>query len=903
MLHGRAAEIAAIDRLLKGARGGASGALLLRGEAGIGKTALLDHAVGAAADLRVIRGAGIETERQLPFAGLHLLLKSTVERIDGLPDGQARALRAALGLADPAEGDRFLVGMGVLTLLADLAEERPVLCVVDDAHWLDHASADALLFAARRLEAEGVVMLFAAREVHAPAFPAPGVPELTLTGLPPEASALLLAEEAADLPAQVREQILHEAEGNPLALLELPSAQREGQLAAEPYGMRATSMFSRIQQTFADRIASLPEATQTLLLVAAAADGDPASVFAAAKLLGADVADLEPAERQRLLGMAGDRLVFRHPLIRTAAYRGATVSGRLAAHRALADVLDGDRRAWHLAEATTGPDERVAAELERSAESARRRGGDAAVAAAYERAAKISVDQRKRGRRLAAAAKAASDAGQHERAAGLAHDATDLVADPLTTAEMARISAGLADERSSATSARQLLAEAADAVAERAPDLATGLLFAAIETAWSAGDFPAVRTVADQARRLRLPDAARIEAVAVHIGALTAAEGGAADAARAIRLLLDRDLTGDPTGLRTDAKIAWWEILLGDYAAAHRRAVALERESRAQGAIGVLPRALMLLARTQLWLGAHQDARISANEGARIAEDIGHSRELVFHWALLAHLCAIEGNEAECGRFASDMAAHGAAPSHSRATAITALLDLGMGRHEAALEKLLPVAESTNRLVTVHSLPDLVEAAVRAGQPELGRRAAGQYADWADHIAHPWARAIAARCQALLDGAEQTWIRAVDLHHHDADPPFERARTQLLYGEWLRRQHRRTEARTMLRAALQTFERLGAEPWAARSGAELRATGESRPSRIEDADALARLTAQELQVVLLAAKGSSNRDIGTQLFLSPRTVGYHLYNAYPKLGVSSRGELAAVVAGVAALRR
>ncbi|TDC85936.1 LuxR family transcriptional regulator [Micromonospora sp. KC606] len=895
MLHGRSAEMATIDRLLRGARDGTSGALLLRGEAGIGKTALLDHAVAAAADLHVVRGTGIETERQLPFAGLHLLLKSVTGRVGGLPDRQARALGGALGLVAPVEGDRFLVGMGVLTLLADLAEEQPVLCVVDDAQWLDHASAEALLFAARRLQEEGIVMLLAARDVYAPAFPAPGVPELTLANLPREASARLLAKEAADLPAHVREQILHEAGGNPLALLELPAAQREGQLAAEPHGVRAASIFSRMQQTFADRIATLPAATQTLLLVAAADHGDPASVFAAAKLLGADVTDLEPAERQRLLGMSGDALVFRHPLIRTAAYRGATVSRRLAVHRALADVLDGDRRAWHLAAATTGPDEYVAVELERSAESARRRGGHAAVAAAYERAANLSTDHHSRGRRLAAAARAAADAGQFERAAGLADDAADLVADPLVGAEMARIRAGLADERGSATSARQLLAEAADAVAEQAPDLATGLLFAAIETAWSAGDFPAVPTVADQARRLCLPDAARIEQVAVHITGLSAPEGSAAEASRAVRLLFDRDLTSGPIGLRENAKIAWWEVLLGDYVAAHRRAVALERECRAQGAIGVLPRALMLLARTQLWLGAHRDARASASEGARIAQDIGQSRELVFLRAVLAHLCAIEGDEQNCRQLATDMGAHGSAPSQSRATAITALLDLGAGRHEAALEKLLAVVEGTNKLVTVHSLPDLVEAAVRVGRPELGWEAARQYSDWADHSAHPWARAVAARCEALLGGDEETWTRAVPLHHHDADSPFERARTQLLHGEWLRRQHRRIEARTMLRSALQIFERLGAKLWADRSSAELRATGENRSFRTEGADALGRLTSQERQVVQLAAKGHSNRDIGTQLFLSPRTVGYHLYNAYPKLGVSSRGELSALM--------
>ncbi|WP_068920952.1 helix-turn-helix transcriptional regulator [Planobispora rosea] len=898
MLYGRAAETAVIDRLLEAARAGRSGALVVRGEAGIGKTALLDHAVAAAAELRVIRGAGIEAESELPFAGLHLLLRGVLDRVAALPERQARALSGALGLnasAEAVEGDRFMVGTGVLMLLADLAEQAPVLCVVDDAHWLDAASAEALLFAARRLEAEGVVMLFAVREVHAPAFPAPGVDELRLSGLDPETAASLLADEARDLPVHVRDQIVHESAGNPLALLELPAAQREGQLAAEPYGVRVPSPLSRVQHMFADRIAALPEATQTLLLVAAAeGDGDPASVFAAAKLLGADAADLEPAEERRLLGLAGDRLVFRHPLIRTAAYRGATVTRRLAVHRALADVLDGDRRAWQLAAAATGPDEQVAAELERTAESARRRGGHAAVAAAYERAARFSVEPRERGRRLAAAARAAADAGQHDRAAAFADDAAHLVSDPVIGAEMARIRAGLADERSSAASAHQLLADAADAVAEPSPGLASGLLFTAVETAWTAGDFAAVRAAAGQARRLGLPDAARIGELATCITALTEPDGGVAEAAHAVRLLLDRDLAAG-SGLRDEARIAWWELLLGDYAAAHRRAVTLERESRRQGAIGVLPRALMLLARTQLWRGAHRDAQVSATEGMRIAQDTGQSHQVVFLRGVLAHLAAIEGDQERCRQLTAEMTAHGAAPAHSRAKAITALLDLGLGRHEVALEVLSATVAGPNKLGTVHSLPDLVEAAVRAGRPELGRDAARHYADWAEHSGQPWARAIAARCAALLDGDGQAWDRALRL---DESPPFERARTELLHGEWLRRQHRRIDARGRLRSALETFERLGAKPWSGRAATELRATGETLTTRGDDADPFARLTPQELQVVRLAAAGLSNRDIGAQLFLSPRTVGYHLYNAYPKLGVTSRGELPSLLATV-----
>ncbi|GGU90513.1 hypothetical protein GCM10010182_01380 [Actinomadura cremea] len=290
------------------------------------------------------------------------------------------------------------------------------------------------------------------------------------------------------------------------------------------------------------------------------------------------------------------------------------------------------------------------------------------------------------------------------------------------------------------------------------------------------------------------------------------------------------------------------------------------------------------------------DAARSATEGVRIAQDTGQSHNLAFLWGVLAHLAAIEGDQERCRRLTAEMAARGAAPSHSRASAITALLDLGLGRHEAALETLSTTVAGPNKPGTVHSLPDLVEAAARAGRPELGRDAARRYIDWAEPSGHPWAQAIAARCAALIDGDEATWAHAVQLDARDGGPPFERARTELLHGEWLRRRHRRIDARGRLRSALDGFERLGAQPWAARAAAELRATGESLTVRAEDADPFARLTPQELQVVRLAATGLTNRDIGAQLFLSPRTVGYHLYNAYPKLGVTSRGELSSLLA-------
>ncbi|MFD1149597.1 AAA family ATPase, partial [Saccharothrix hoggarensis] len=449
MLHGQSAELAVVEGLLADARAGRSGVLVVRGEAGIGKSALLTHAATIAttstaaatattsttatsttaaasttaatattaatttpataanpaanrrtAGFLVLRGTAVESESVVPFAGLNLLLGRAVDRLDALPPNQAAALRGALGLAPADGGDHHLVGLAVLTLLADLADDGPVLCLVDDAHWLDQSSAHALVFAARRLQAEGIAMVFAARELHAPPFPVRGLPDLRLGGLAPDAATALLDEHAADLPRHVREQIAREARGNPLALLELPAAQREGHLpAAHAYRVAALPTHSRIQQTFADRIGALPERTRTLLLVAAADDtGDPGVVFKAAALLGASVDDLEAAEQRQLLRSDDGRLTFRHPLIRAAAYQSASLVRRLAVHRALADVVDDPHRsAWHLAAATTAPDEDVALALARTAEEARGRGGFVAVASAYQRAAELTPDPARRG--------------------------------------------------------------------------------------------------------------------------------------------------------------------------------------------------------------------------------------------------------------------------------------------------------------------------------------------------------------------------------------------------------------------------------------------------------------------------------------------------------------------------
>ena len=940
MLHGRSAELAAVDHLLSTARTGRSGVLVVRGEAGIGKSALLAHAAtratsrdpelsdpsgtmkagdplagtpaqqpparpgsthptaalstattlgssrdrggsgGAQPAFLILRGTAVESESVVPFAGLNLLLGPVVNRVDALPPNQATALRAALGLAPPDGGDHHLVGLAVLTLLADLAEDRPVLCLVDDAHWLDQGSAHALVFAARRLQAEGIAMIFAARDLHAPPFPAPGLPELRLTGLAPEHAAALLEEHAADLPSYVRDRIAQEARGNPLALLELPAAQREGHLpAAHAYRVAALPTHSRIQQTFADRIGTLPERTRTLLLVAAADDtGDPGVVFAAADLLGASVDDLEAAEQRQLLRSDDGRLTFRHPLIRAAAYQSAPLKHRLAVHKALAEVLDdAHRSAWHLAAATTAPDEDVARALARTAEEARNRGGYLAVASAYHRAAELTPDPVERGLRLAAAAGAAGAAGQFDRAVVLADQAWDLVGNPVDGARVARVQARLASEQGRPAQAAAQLARAVDCAEHVDRDLAGELLFNAANNAWAGRDFDTLKEIAARARDL--PGAEDTRAVATAALGLEGEDvpGGMA----ALRGLLGSRYVGGPG----NAVTAWWHLILGDDRAAHTWAFELERQSRAQGALGVLPRALAYLARGRLHLGQHRDARATAEEGLRIARDIGQEFSVGFLSSVLAELAAVEGDEARCEELVATLT--GGAPQSVRAACALALLDLGLGRHEAVLDRLADVAAGAHRLYSITSLPDLVEASARLGRPD--ENAAIWYDEWASSTGQPWARAVAARCRALLTDDERSYAEAVDLHRVSDGRPFERARTELLYGEWLRRVRRKADARTHLRSALDLFERLGATPWAARARTELRATGESRA--VPGPDPLSALTPQELQVVRLAAEGLSNRDIGAQLFLSPRTVGYHLYKAYPKLGVASRVEL------------
>jgi DNA-binding CsgD family transcriptional regulator len=906
VLLGRAREQAVIDQLLAGLRTGTSAALVVCGEAGIGKSALLDYAAGAAADVRVLRAGGVESEAELAFGALHLLLRPQLERIGSLPAVRAAALRAALGLAAGPAEDQLLVGLAVLTLLSDLAEDAPLLVLIDDAQWLDRASAGALLFAARRLAEEGVVMIFAARDGAAP-FADTGLPELRPDGLDTAAAAALLNEHHPDLPGQIRDRVVGEAAGNPLALIELPGALTPERPGGElpplgfPAGMLPAS--GRVQNAFRAQIERLPEATQALLLVAAADDmGAVGVLLSAARRLGAGAEDFEPAERARLITVTGGEVRFRHPLIRAAAYHGAPFARRLAAHDALAAAYgtpgQADRRAWHRAAAAVEPGEDVAAGLERTAERARSRGGYAAIASAYERAAELSTDERARIRRLRLAAMAARDGGLLPHAADLAQRLAGLVDGPADGADLASVRATVEFEYGSPRAAARTLIDAAVPLGRADPAAATSMLSTVVGVVALAGDralaaeaitaLDALPPVPDPGLALTVTFArAMARRIADHPdgGLPMLREIGAARWAGVAA-------HGPPRSRLLAAQAA---ALLGDDATTYALAAAQVAECRTRGMIGMLPEALLFLARAEVYLGRHRDAMANAGEALQIVRDTGRSRELGFQGLVLAPLAAIQGDDQRCRALAHETIGRATERDLAAAAAWSryalGLLDLGLGRYDAALDQLGEIPP-TLPTVGYAYCADQAEAAVRAGRPGRATAPSLRFQRWAAHAGQPWAAAVAERCRALTGPDEEAgahYAAAVRLHS-GGGRPFEQARTRLLYGEWLRRDRRRTDARTHLRAALDTFERLEAAPWAERARNELRATGETIVPR--RAGLLSRLTPQELQVVRLAATGATNRDIAARLFLSPRTVGYHLYKAYPKLGVSSRRDLA-----------
>ncbi|WP_168801504.1 helix-turn-helix transcriptional regulator [Glycomyces buryatensis] len=900
VLYGRDAELDSIQALLDGARVGHGGATVVRGEPGIGKSAIVDAVIERAEGFTVLRTLGVEAEHTWSYAGLQMLLHPLLDRIDNLPEVQAESLRTALGLGDgTAKPQRLQVGLAVLNLLVDASAKQPVYVVIDDAHWLDRDSTDALLFAARRLATESIAMVLVVRDGFAPDFPAPGIPELTLGPLDLQASQAILDTRTDAVPYSGRDWLLRLAEGNPLALLELPVADHEDPLQPPTTSNSRYSTTSRIKQAFTERLIALPDCTRTMLLVAAAEEtGETAVIAEAAEKLGACLSDLEPAEIDDLVRYHQGRIEFVHPLIRSAAYHSSPRTRRIDAHRALSEAFgNGDiRHARHLAAATTGLDEKAAAALESIASYEAERGGCVAEMAAMERAASFTPDPCERARRLVEASQTAYAAGLVEKALELAESAERLTDNHVLLARTALIRATILSWAGD-LGAFEVWMESAEHYAVNGNENTGYPLLRGVWNAWETGDFTKVEYANELATRFGGSNntwAKRLARAAAGLNRRPWVSAG--EAVDALRSLYDYYQPLHDDFHRFDHVLAArWRLLAGDVPAAHAAASEKVRDCREAGATSPLIQALLVQAEAQLHYGRYADAQAAATSAIELAAETDDRRALMQGrvWVLLP-IAAIRGEERRCRELIA--AAIEDAPEDSVIPADTSLglLDLGLGHYEAAFDRLHRLVEGATPMEVLTQVPTLVEAAFRSGRAGEVKEAFGWFADWADATGRPYWEALVERCRGLLATDAQAgahFARAVELHHADDIDPFERARTELVYGEWLRRERRINEARAHLREATEVFERLGAVPWTERAQGELRAAGDS--TAIQTGPDLAeRLTPQELQVVRLAADGLTNRQIGEQLFVSPRTVGYHLYNAYPKLGVSSRTELA-----------
>jgi DNA-binding CsgD family transcriptional regulator len=902
VLFGRSAECEAIERLLTDARGGRSGAFVIRGDPGIGKSALLAYAEEHAEEMRVLHSRGIESESELAFGGLHQALRPIADRIERVPAPQAAALAGALGLAEARGNDRFLIGAAVLSLLAEAAEERPILCLVDDVQWLDTPSVEALLFAARRLEAEPIAMIFSARDdPDAPG--AAGLPELRLGPLDRGAAeAVVDAGATASLTPEVRRRLVERAHGNPLALVELAATLSPDQISGqEP--LHELHLTATLERVFLSRVRQLPASSQRLLLLAAADEaGDVGVLLAAAELLGIEREALTRAEREGLLRPTEAGLEFSHPLVRSAVYQAAASGDRQAAHQALAEALVGeahaDRRAWHRAAAAVFPDEQVAEELERAAERAGLRGAHGVAASALERAAALTDDGERRARRLTDAAEAAWEAGEPGKARALTEQAARLASEAALRGRIEHIRGTVEARRGVVLDGYRILADGAADIGDVDPLRAAAMLAEAASAASYGGD---VNGIAEAGRRAATLPSREEPEFGFDAKLLTGTSAVLErDPARGVPLLREAialaEESGDPARLVRAGVAATY---VGDDAAARKYWTRAAREARTRGALGSLSFALEFVAIAESTAGQYAEAFADASEGLRLAREIGLERSAAMHLATAAAVRAVQGREEECRRLADEALAlaarHGLGLAAANASAALARLDLGLGRPAEALARLEALtsagAGSGHPLVALFATPDLVEAALRADRIERAQTALAVFERWATAAALPWALAVLARCRGLLSAGRTAvahFEEAVALHG-EGERPFDQARTRLLFGELLRRERRRIDARPHLRSALDTFERLGAAPWAERAATELRASGET--ARRREPGSAGELTPQELQIARLVAEGSTNKEVAAQLFLSPRTVDYHLRKVFMKLGISSRAEL------------
>lgn len=898
MLLGRERERRAIEDALKRARAGASATLALVGEPGIGKTALLDDAAERAEGMQVLRARGIESEAQIPFAALLELIRPALVAMERVPTPQAIALESALALRPAAAEERFAVGAATLSLLAAYAEQGPVAILIDDFQWVDASSAQAMLFALRRFVADPVAVLVAVREDEPSLLDSAGLETLRIGGLSLEQAASLLG----GVSPETATRVYAATAGNPLALLEL--APEEDELALAPQGAPIL-VSSRISDAFLRRVEALDEAAQRTLVLAATSDsGDIAILERAASTFGIDLQPLGAAESTGLLKLRSGRLEFRHPLVRSAIYASAPIDQRRAAHRALASALpdrDIDRRAWHLAAAATGPDDAASAALEQAGRRARARSAYATATMTFERAARLNADPDRCGRLLLQAAESGWQGGVADRAIALLDEARDTLADASALVEVDQLAGHIATRRGPVMQGHAILTSAAE---RASPEQAVAMLAEAASACFYAGDPAEMLAVAERARA-SLPTEASARArflAATAVGMAQIVGGNASKGAEAIHEAIS--LAEGFSEIADDLQLLPWlaiaPIFLREAATGRSLLEHALAAARTRSALGALPFVLNLIARDQATTDRWAIAEASYREAIDLARESDQRTELVFGLAGLAWLQARRGRESDC----RDLAERALRLSRELGTRLHEVwvaaalgeLELGLGKAAEAAEQFERQQGLTMQLgiIDVDLSPgaELVDAYIRVGRRGEAERIAAEFRTAAEAKGQPWSLARALRCAGMLaddDRVALTFEQA--LRHHAATPDaFEIARTQLAYGERLRRARIKIQARHQLRDALDTFERLGARPWADRARAELAASGETLRRR--DPGTIDELTPQELQIALLLACGRTTRETAAALFLSPKTVEYHLRHVYMKLSIHSREELA-----------
>ena len=900
-LVGRHRERVVLDGLLAAARRQEPGVVVVHGQPGVGKTALLEWAIEAAADFRVVRTAGVQAEMELPDAALQQLCAPILDLKQRLPQPQRDALEVAFGLAAGEAPNPFLVGLAVLGLLSEAAEEQPLLCVVDDAQWLDGPSARALAFVARRLLAERIALVFAARDIGDALA---RLPELRVEPLGHRDARLLLESALpARLDDRVLERVVVETRGNPLALLELPRGLTPAQLAGG-FGLpAAVPLSASIEESYRRRLARLPPDARRLLLIAAADPvGEPALIWRAAERLGITATAAETVEAEGLLTL-GPRVVFRHPLVRSAVYGASGLSERREIHRALADATDPgtdpDRRAWHRALSASMPEEEVAAELERSAARAQARGGFAAAAAFLERAASLTPDSPRRGQRALAAAQTKFRAGALDDALRLLETAEAEELDDLERAHGDLLRARVAFVSTHGSDAPPLLLAAARRLSRLDPALARETYLEALSAAMFAGRLAApgegVRDVAQAASSAPASPGSRAPDLLLDGLVMLFSEGYEAAAPSLRRAHGAFDAAGMPATeqlrwkwLATVSAVHLWDDAL--WQALSERHVELAREA---GALGELPLALSQRVYAHLFAGELAAAASLVGEIEATTEATGS--DLAPYGAV--GLAALQGHEAEAAslidRSRADVTDRGEGIGLAVLDWAEAVLYNGLGRYEQARAAAARVAVHPQDLSASNwAMAELVEAAVRGGTPEQAAEVHGRLRDMARVSGTDWALGLAARSGALLaegQAAEDLYREAIERLGRGR-MAVDLARAHLLYGEWLRRERRRSDAREQLRIAHGLFSDFGMDAFAERTRIELEATGEH--ARKRTVDTLDELTPQESQIARLAADGDTNRQIAAQLFISPSTVEYHLRKAFRKLDVRSRTQLA-----------